>query len=99
MATEDRSEYFRRRTRETRTQMAAAAEIVANEADAFAGLLERAAERGDATRRLGLAAVEREISRIERRNAARLRLPGDQPLRLERLPPFPTFDEPAATAL
>ena len=97
--TDERSEYLRRRSRMVRAQMAVATEMVANEADAFAGFLERAAVRGDATRRLGLAAVEREISRTERRNAARLRQPGDEPLRLERLPPLPTFDTPAATAL
>jgi hypothetical protein len=92
------SDYFRRRTRAARDEMAVAAEMVANEADAFAGFLERAAERGDARRRLELAAVEREISRIERRNAAKLRQPGNEPLRLERLPPLPTFDEPPPTA-
>jgi hypothetical protein len=74
-----------------RAQMAVAADRVAQHADAFAGVLEKAALRGDTARRLSLAAVEREISRIERRNAAKLRRSGTGPLQLEHLPPIPTF--------
>jgi hypothetical protein len=85
-------EQLRQRIDAVRAQMAAAAEDVAREADVYAYLLERAAERGDSARRLGLAAVEREISRIERRNAARLRQSGVYPLDLERLPPLPGFE-------
>jgi hypothetical protein len=74
-----------------RARAAAAAEIVADQADHLAGILERAAQRGDKARRLELAAVEREISRIERRNADKLRNAGPGPLQLEHLPPLPAF--------
>jgi hypothetical protein len=72
--------------------MADAAEDVAREADVYAYLLEQAAQRGDSARRLSVAAAEREISRIERRNAAKLRQSSVHPLELEPLPPLPGFE-------
>jgi len=73
------------------------AERMAEEADAFAAMLEEAARRGDAERRLAVAAVEREVAGIARRNAARLR---DQPaghhLDLERLPSLPPLARPGS---
>jgi hypothetical protein len=82
-----------------RAEMADAAEDIATQADAFAALLEQAASRGDAARRLGLAAREREISRIERTNAVRLRSPPAGPLHLEPLPTPAEADAPATTRL
>lgn len=63
-------------------------EQMARAADMFADYLEEAARRGDRERRLGIAAVEREIAGIERRNAARLRRPDDHSP-LEPLPDLP----------
>jgi hypothetical protein len=77
--------------------MAALAEQLADAADTFASVLERAAERGDRARRLALAEVERESAGVERRNAARLRDMFGAPLRLEHLPALPTFEHPTAT--
>jgi hypothetical protein len=88
----DRFEQLRHRTDAIRAEVAAAAEEMARQAEVFAGFLERAAERGDSARRLAVAAVERQISEIERRNAARLRQPGIYPLILEPLPPLPGFE-------
>ena len=48
-------------------------DAAADEAEAFAAILEAAAPRGDTDRRLVLAGREREIATIGRRNAARLR--------------------------
>jgi hypothetical protein len=64
------------------------AERMAEVADTFASLLEEAAARGDRARRLQLAASERRIADVERRNAARLRNHnnGHAPLMLEALP-------------
>jgi hypothetical protein len=60
---------------------------MAEDADGLAATLEAAARRGhDAERRLKIAAVEREIARIQRRNAARLRRAGGGPVELEGLP-------------
>lgn len=83
---ETRSEFLRRWTAALRAELADAADKVADEADVFAAILEQAAPRGDVARRLGLAALERHISSIERRNAARLRDPAPGPLHLEPLP-------------
>jgi hypothetical protein len=76
--------------------MAALAEQMADAADAFASVLERAADRGDRARRLALAEVERKSARVERRNAARLRDTFGGVLRLEHLPALPTFEHPTA---
>jgi hypothetical protein len=67
------------------------AEQVADAADTFASILEETALRGDRTRRLRLAATERQIAEIERRNAARLRNfdGGHGPVTLERVPGLP----------
>ncbi|HZQ79465.1 MAG TPA: hypothetical protein VFE55_19200 [Acidimicrobiia bacterium] len=70
------------------------AEQIAAQADRFADLLEIAAGRGDADRRLRIAAAEREIARTHRRNAARLRSPGDQGSELEPVPHLPQFEGP-----
>jgi len=68
------------------------AEQMAAQADRFADLLEVAAGRGDADRRLRIAAAEREIARVHRRNAARLRSPDDQRGELEPVPHLPQFE-------
>jgi hypothetical protein len=94
MVTEARWLDFRRRTAALRAQLADIADKVADEADVFAAILEQASSRGDAERRLGLAEREREISRIERRNADRLRRPGPGRLQLE---PLPGLTGPPAT--
>jgi hypothetical protein len=67
------------------------AEQVAAAADTFASILEEAAARGDRTRRLRLAATERQIAEIGRRKAANLRNHdgGYGPVTLERLPALP----------
>lgn len=65
-------------------------EQMAQAADDFASYMELAAERGDREYRLGVAAAEREIAGVERRNAARLRR-GDGGLTdLESLPQLPS---------
>src|SRR5947209_462430 len=69
-----------------RTHAADLAESIARQADSFASYLEESAQRGDAERRLGIATVEREIAEIERRNAAKLRSQGSEPMQLEHLP-------------
>lgn len=89
-----RSESQRRRTAILRAELADAAEDMAARADAFAALLEQAAGRGDAARRLGLAAREREVSRVGRSNAARLRSLPAGPLHLEPLLAEPDEAEP-----
>lgn len=62
------------------------AERLAMEAEQFATYLERAMRRGDRQRRLALCELELEVAKIERRNAARLRL-GDRRFEpLEHLP-------------
>jgi hypothetical protein len=61
------------RHRKTCADLADLADRMAGDADAFADFLERRAADGDAERRLHIAAVEREIARIHRRNAVRLR--------------------------
>lgn len=81
------------RLRDARLMMAALAEQQADLADEFAVCLENAAERGGAERRLTLAAAEREMAKIERRNAARLRdAPDFAALELEHLPRLPGFE-------
>ncbi|HET7489218.1 MAG TPA: hypothetical protein VFJ85_14905 [Acidimicrobiales bacterium] len=78
-------------------QRAAAADIaesMANEAEAFAAVLEgNPMERGR-ERRLRIAAAEREIAGIARRNAARLRTAGPGLPALEHIPSLPLADEP-----
>jgi hypothetical protein len=49
------------------------ADRMAKEAEDFAAYLENASTRGDGERRLAIARTEREIARIERQNAVRLR--------------------------
>lgn len=75
-----------------RLRAAELSEKMALAADRFAEYLEEAADRGDRERRLRTAAVEREIARIERRNAARLRQPDDG-TPLESLPSLPSPGE------
>jgi hypothetical protein len=66
------------------------ADELASVAETFAATLERAAPRGDMDRRLKIAQVEREIARVERRNAARFRTAGTGGLiGLEHLPQLP----------
>jgi hypothetical protein len=62
---------------------------MADLADQLAASFEAAATRGDADRRRRIAALEREVARIQRRNAARLRQAGGEPVQLERLPRDP----------
>lgn len=69
-----------------RARAANIADRLAAVAESFASLLDKSALRGDADRRHRIAAGEREIATIERRNAARLREAGSSPLRLEHLP-------------
>jgi hypothetical protein len=78
------------RSRDLRVRLAESASVVADEADILATMLEEAAGRGDAKRRLRLAAIGREIAGVERRNAARLLGSGDGPLRLEHMPDWGT---------
>ena len=78
-----------------RTRAAELAETIARQADSFASYLEESAPRGDTERRLGIASVEREIAEIERRNAAKLRSHGSEPLHLEHLPSLPGTEPPA----
>jgi hypothetical protein len=99
VVTETRSEFLHRRSLALRAELADAAEKVADEADLFASVLEQAATRGDTARRLGLAALERQISIVERRNAARLRHPGAGPLHLEPLPALIPPSAPPAAGL
>jgi hypothetical protein len=70
------------------------AERMADDADALADILEVAAARGNADRRLEVATVEREIARIQRRNAARLREAGEGRVELEQLPSLPRLEGP-----
>jgi len=72
----------------TRARLAETAEEVAARAEDMASLLEGAAARGESERRMRWAAWEREIVRIERRNAAALR-EGADPATFEHLPPRP----------
>jgi hypothetical protein len=86
-----------KRRENMRAALADQATRTAELADSFAALLERNAVHGDAERRLTMAAAEREIARIHRRNAARLRRAGAgliQP-ELEHLPRIPLFEWPA----
>lgn len=58
---------------ELRMQGAALAEQIAQQAEALADQLELGARRGDRERRGTLADTEREVARVARRNAAKLR--------------------------
>lgn len=65
------------------------ADEFASVAETYASILERAALRCDSERRLRTARAEREIARVERRNAARLRAARTYgPIGLEHLPPL-----------
>jgi len=77
---------------EHHAKLAEFAEQMAEAAEAFAAMLEAAASRGDATRRLAVAAAEREVARIQRRNAAKLRNTATGCLDLEHLPHLPQFE-------
>jgi hypothetical protein len=64
--------------------------------DKVRGFTDRvSAQRGDSERRLEIATVEREIAEIERRNAAKLRSQGSEPMNLEHLPSLPGTEPPA----
>ena len=65
------------------------AERVADQAEEHASYLETAAKRGDRQRRLAIANVEREIARIERQNAVRLRDLSSPFFLVEHLPRLP----------
>ena len=54
-------------------ELAEEADKLAAHAEDTAGILDQAAERGDADRRHALAQWEREVADVERRNAERLR--------------------------
>src|SRR3954468_3882059 len=82
------------RLRAFRAHAADLAETIARQADSFASYLEESAQRGDSQRRLEIATVEREIAEIERRNAAKLRSQGSEPMDLERLPSLPGTEAP-----
>lgn len=81
------------RGEELRLQAAEIAERMASEAEAFADYLESRAARGDERRRLVIAETEREIAKIGRRNAARLRESAGLHDHLEHLPGFPPRDQ------
>jgi hypothetical protein len=83
-----RGEILAKRLDDLRVQLAQSAEVVAEQADFVAAILERAAERGDTERRLHLAAIEREVARIERLNAAKLLGSRRGPYGLIHLPSF-----------
>jgi hypothetical protein len=94
---EERSRRARRLKRHEK--LAESAEYMAETADNFAATLEEAAKRGDVERRLAVASVEREVARIARRNAAKLRDPiNDHPV-IEELPHLPQFGTPAEDSI
>lgn len=74
-----------------RARMADMAEQLARQAEQFSSHLEQAAARGDARRRLSVAAQERAFARAERRNALKMRRPYGQPMDLEPLPRVDAF--------
>ena len=78
-------------TDQLRYQSADIAEAIAQSAEAFASFLEHTAARGDEERRQQVAAAERQIATVERRNAATLRdrSRGHTALTLEDLPHLP----------
>lgn len=76
-----------------RLATAAQADLVAEQAEAFAGYLEATAGGRDRERKLRLATREREIAALERRNAAKLRSGGSGPLDLESPPSLDAEDE------
>jgi dsDNA-binding SOS-regulon protein len=69
-----------------RMALADVADVMADLADEFATILERSAERGDAERRLRIAAIERRIAERQHRNATKIREANTRPLHLEHLP-------------
>jgi hypothetical protein len=71
-----------------RASLAEKADVIADQAEHTATMLEKAAARGDRERRLRFAAWEREVARIERLNADALR-DGAHPGSLHHLPPWP----------
>jgi hypothetical protein len=68
--------------------LAKQADVAARSSEKFAELLERAAPRGDSARRMAIAAWERDVARVERYNAARLRSRA-RPLGLKPFPRIP----------
>lgn len=82
------------RADELHAMFAELAEQMADDADTFAAYLEAAARRGDAERRLRIAAAEREIAGIQRRNAAKLRQARGVSIELEHLPKLPLGEVP-----
>jgi hypothetical protein len=76
---------------ELRTALADLADVMADVADEFAGILERSATRGDAVRRLRTAGIERQIAQIQRRNARRMREDRDDKSVGLYLEPLPTL--------
>ena len=62
------------------------ADRMAEQAEEFADYLESASARGDRQRRLAVAKTEREIARIERQNATKLRALDDAYELIEHLP-------------
>jgi hypothetical protein len=72
-----------------RATLADSAETIADLAESTAEIFEKAALRGDADRRLMFAAWEREIARVERHNAVKLRNASGVFLDLDRLPVRP----------
>jgi hypothetical protein len=81
-----RGEILAEQLDDLRIQFAQSAEVVAEQAEFVATILERAAKRGDTERRLHLAAVERQVARIERINAAKLYGSRRGPFGLNHLP-------------
>src|SRR5262245_13171440 len=84
----DAGEAIRSQLDQRREQLAAQADALAQVSDELAEQLEAAAERSDTPRRTATATWQREVARVERYNAARLRS-GERPLRLKGLPPMP----------
>ena len=74
----------------TAERLACTALAMAGLAEETATLLEAAAKRGDARRRLATAAWEREVAAVHRANATRLRS-DRRPLELEQLPHAPVL--------
>ncbi|HAM01045.1 MAG TPA: hypothetical protein DCQ30_02275 [Acidimicrobiaceae bacterium] len=72
-----------------RREAAEFAEWMAQQAETFADYLEKVAADQDSERRLKMAAFEREVAAIARRNSARLRGTDTGPLGLEHLPRLP----------
>ena len=83
-----RSESLKAQMIRERLNAAAQAEVIADQAEAFAANLEAGAVGEARNERIKMAEKERQIAAIERRNAAKLRKGGTGPLHLETPPPF-----------